>query len=291
MKNIAVKIGLYLEMIKIEHSIFALPFAYLGLFLAEDGFPPFSTFFWVTVAMVSFRSMAMGLNRLLDCSIDAKNPRTAQRALPTGKLKTGSVIVITIIFLGIFEFSAWCLNPLCFQLSPLPVLLAVFYPLTKRFTWLSHWVLGMILGIAPYGAWLASRQEFSWVPAWLMVGVMTWVAGFDIIYALQDQAFDRQHGLYSLPACFGEKVSLFTTQILHGMTLVAWTIAGLLGGRGLLYFTGIVFVAFFLFREHWLIRAYGSQKIQEAFFTMNAVVSVSIFMAAVADLSIGGGAL
>lgn len=283
------KFRIFLEMIKFEHSVFALPFAYLGLFLAEDGWPRLAVFFWVTVAMVSFRTMAMALNRLIDLPIDALNPRTRDRALPAGKLRTGFVWAVTGLSLLIFELSAWQLGPLCLKLSPAPVVMAWAYPWAKRFTWFSHLLLGMILGIAPYGAWIASRGTFSWIPACLMFGVAAWVCGFDIIYALQDEAFDRRSGLHSFPARFGTQASLSVTRILHAATVVFWLAAGALAGLGAVYFTGLGLVVVFLMRQHRLIRSFGLNKIGEAFFVMNAVVSLTVFVSACLDLWVRRG--
>lgn len=283
------KTGEFLEMIKFEHSIFALPFAYLGLFLGEGGWPRLNLFLWVTLAMVSFRTMAMGLNRLLDAAIDAKNPRTQNRAIPAGRLKKHFVWICAVISFFVFEASAYKLGNFCFQLTPIPVFLAWVYPLLKRFTWFCHFVLGIILGIAPYGAWLASGQGFSWIPGFLTLGIITWVAGFDMIYALQDAEIDRREGLQSLPARFGQAKTVITTRVLHVFTLAAWAAAGKLAGLGVFYAAGLAAAAFFLIRQHWLVRSYGVQKLNEAFFTMNAVVSVTVFAAVVFDLSFHKG--
>lgn len=278
------KIVLFLNDIKIEHSLFALPFAYLGLFFAEKKIPSVFLLVWITVAMVSFRTMAMGLNRLLDRAIDAENPRTQGRALPQKKIRTGFVWLAAFASLLIFEWSAFTLGSLCLWLSPVPVALALVYPLTKRFTWFSHFVLGLVLGIAPYGAWIASRQAFGWAPAFLTAGVMCWVAGFDMIYALQDVDFDRKRGLYSVPAKFGEARTLKITRGLHLLAVLCWALAGFLNGAGIIYGLGIILVAYFLVREHQLIRAAGIAKMNEAFFVMNAVVSFTLFLASVLDV-------
>jgi len=217
LKTLFGKIRIFLSDIKLEHSLFALPFAYLGLFFAEKKMPGFFLFFWITIAMVSFRTMAMGLNRLLDRTIDGENPRTQGRALPLKKIRPGFVWLAVAVSLLVFEWSAYKLGPLCFWLSSIPVALAGIYPLTKRFTWLSHFVLGLVLGIAPYGAWIASRGSFGWTPAFLTAGVMLWVAGFDMIYALQDKDFDQKRGLYSVPALFGEARTIQITRLLHGV--------------------------------------------------------------------------
>jgi 4-hydroxybenzoate polyprenyltransferase len=284
MKNIFAKAGLFLEMIKFEHSVFALPFAYLGLFFAEKKIPSLFLFLWISVAMVSFRTLAMGLNRLLDRRIDAENPRTRDRALPQRQLRVGFVWGTALISLFIFEWSAFTLGSLCFWLSPIPVALAWTYPLTKRFTWLSHFVLGLVLGIAPYGAWIAATGKFAWAPAFLTMGVVCWVAGFDMIYALQDTDFDRSHGLFSVPAKFGEARTLFVTRCLHVLGVFCWAVAGSLNGAGWIYGFGLLLVAYFLVREHQLIRSSGILKMNEAFFIMNTVVSVTLLVAVALDV-------
>lgn len=277
----------FLEMIKFEHSIFALPFAYLGLILGEKGWPRLSVFILVTIAMVSFRTFGMAMNRLIDCQIDGQNPRTKNRALPAGKLKISFVSAAAILSFLIFEAAAYKLGALCFELTFVPLFLAILYPFMKRFTWFSHLVLGMILGIAPYGAWLASRGEFSWIPGFISLGVITWVCGFDMIYALQDLEFDRQFGLYSFPSRFSAENALKLTKALHVLTLFFWTAAGYSAGLGFIYYLGMALVAGFLIREHWLIHTKGLAKIDEAFFLMNAVVSVAVFAAAALDLARG----
>ena len=278
------KIRIFLEMIQFEHSIFALPFAYLGLFLASGGRPRPSTFSWVTLAMVAFRTASMALNRLMDQEIDRRNPRTRDRALPAGLLRRPFVWIAVAVSVLLFVLSASQLNRLCLSLSWIPLALAVLYPFCKRFTWASHLLLGLILGIAPYGAWLAAGRDFSWIPALMMMGVIVWVAGFDMIYALQDLKFDQTSGLYSFPACFGENAGLVCTRIFHGLAFVFWTMAGVLAGLGWLYFSGLVLAGFFLIRENWLVRTFGLAKAGQAFFTMNAVVSVSLFVFVLADL-------
>ena len=278
------KLGSFLSDIKIEHSLFALPFAYLGLFFAGKSVPSLFLFFWITIAMVSFRTMAMAMNRLLDRSIDAENPRTQGRALPQKKLRTGFVLAAAAVSLLVFEGSAWKLGDLCLWLSPVPVVLACVYPLTKRFTWFSHFVLGLVLGIAPYGAWIAVTGQFAWAPAFLTLGVTLWVAGFDMIYALQDIDFDIKHGLFSFPAKFGIAATLRWTRLLHTLTVLCWAAAGLLNGAGLIYWLGLILVAYFLVREHRLVRAFGVAKINEAFFLMNAVVSVTLLVAVILDI-------
>lgn len=282
------KLRVFLEMIKFEHSIFALPFAYLGLILAEQGVPRASVFGGVTLAMVSCRTMGMALNRLIDAEIDARNPRTQGRAIPAGLLKKPFVWAVTAVSFLIFELTCNALGPLCLKLSPVPVLLSLLYPFAKRFTWFSHGLLGMILGIAPYGAWIASRGDFSWVPGLISLGVLFWVAGFDMIYALQDLDFDKSQGLYSFPARFGEPATLWVTCFLHILTVLSWSAAGELAGLGWFYKAGMAVTAFFLVREHWLIRSHKLLKIQEAFFNMNAIVSLTVFIVTAADIALKG---
>jgi len=279
-------VQIFLEDIKFEHSLFALPFAYLGLFLAEEGFPRFFPFFWVSVAMVSFRTFAMAMNRLLDHGIDAKNPRTRYRALPGKKLPVRFFRWAAFFSFLFFLLSAWMLGSLCFFLSPLPIVLAVIYPLLKRLTWLSHAVLGIILGISPYGSWLASRGEFAWTPGFLLAGVACWVSGFDILYSLQDFDFDRANGLQSVPAKFGKEVALGIARWLHGLAVLSWAAVGWAAGLYWIYGLGLAAVTVFLVREHWLIFRFGLAKINQAFFTMNAGVSLVLFLAAAADVSL-----
>lgn len=270
--------------IKFEHSVFALPFAYLGLFLAEGGWPRISIFGWVTAAMVSFRTFGMTMNRLVDWKIDAQNPRTQTRALPDKKLIPSFVRAISLLSLAIFLGMTWVLGPLCFALSPIPIFLAWLYPYLKRFTWLSHLCLGMILGISPYGAWLASRLEFSWIPGFFTVGVASWVTGFDVLYALQDYEFDKANGLKSIPVRFGAQKALWIAGGLHAVAVLAWSSAGFLAGLGWVYAAGMALVALFLIREHWLVHRLGLAKMEQAFFTMNACVSFMVFIAALMDL-------
>jgi len=280
------KLLVFLEMIKFEHSVFALPFAYAGLFLASNGLPSMRHFFWVTIAMVSFRTLSMALNRVIDKQIDTANPRTQARALPQGHLSESFVWIVILLSWIIFAVSAYKLNALCLVLSVIPILLTIVYPFMKRFSFMSHFVLGLILGIAPYGAWIAVREGFSLIPTALTLGVMFWVAGFDMIYALQDMKFDRLQGLHSFPAKFGEAKTLLATRVLHGLSVLCWAVAGLGGGLGIIFWVGMGIVFLFLVREHWIIRSYGKAKMNEAFFGMNAIVSVVLFIAVGLDVII-----
>lgn len=274
----------FLQDIKFEHSLFALPFAYLGLFLAEGGWPRLRPFLWVTIAMVGFRTFAMGMNRLIDRDVDGLNPRTRGRALPEKRLLPSYYLTTASLSLAIFFGSAWMLGPLCLALAPIPAGLAVLYPFLKRLTWLSHGVLGTLLGISSYGAWLASRPEFSWTPGVLFIGIATWVAGFDILYSLQDYEFDRGAGLRSVPVRFGPKNALRIALTLHGVSAFAWAGVGVLAHLDWVYTLGWVAVVLLLAREHWLVHRFGLERLEEAFFRMNGGVSLILFFATALDL-------
>ncbi len=279
------KIKSFFWLIKFEHSIFALPFAYLGLFLAEGGLPRFSIFLWVTVAMVSIRTAGMCFNRLIDEPIDAKNPRTKARSQSIQFLTRPVLWAITGFVLILFVLSAGLLNHLCLSLSPVPIFLVWAYPHLKKFTWLSHFVLGMILSIAPYAGWLAAGGEWSWVPFLLTVAVFTWVSGFDLFYALQDVEFDQSHQLKSFPARFGTESTLWAVRILHSTTLISLSLFGFILKMGLWYWLGWSAALVLILKEHRLVARFGLGKINEAFFNMNAWVSVVIFVAVAMDLT------
>ena len=278
------KFQVFLELIKFEHSIFALPFAYLGLFLAERGLPRLRIFIWVTVAMMAIRTAGMCLNRLIDQPIDEKNPRTQERVKSIALLSRARIWLITVIMLSVFIFSAAQLNQLCLLLTPIPILLIWIYPYLKKITWLSHFVLGTILGCAPYAGWLASRPHGSWIPALLGLTVWSWVSGFDMIYALQDVDFDRAYHLKSFPVRFGSSLTILTVRLLHGITIFSLSVLGLSLDMGFWYWAGWFAVVVLIAREHGLVARYGLVKINEAFFNMNAWVSVVIFVAVALDL-------
>jgi 4-hydroxybenzoate polyprenyltransferase len=281
------RVRIYLEMIKFEHSVFALPFAYFGAFLSERKVPEMITLIWITVAMVGARSFAMTLNRIIDIEIDRRNPRTADRALPKGLLSVRKAILFSVISLGIFLFAVYNLSPICRYLWPIVVVPFVVYPYTKRFTWLSHFVLGLCLGLAPVGAWIAITNTISFAPFLIGAAVLLWVAGFDVLYAIQDIDFDLQHKLYSIPARFGIKTSLVVTRLLHlaSIVLLVW-----LGSRldlGLFYFTGISVTAVLLAYESSLIRPDDLSRLNVAFFTVNGIISVVMFFFVAIDVISG----
>jgi 4-hydroxybenzoate polyprenyltransferase len=282
------KLKVYLEMIKFQHSIFALPFAYLGAFLSQMRVPGLVTLLWITLAMVGARSFAMALNRLIDLEIDRRNPRTAERALPKKLLSVSTVILFILLSLAIFLLAVYNLAPICRYLWPFVILPFIVYPYTKRFTWLSHFVLGLCLGLAPAGAWLAVTNTVSLDPLLIGGAVLLWVAGFDIIYAIMDLDFDRQHGLFSIPAKFGVRRSLALTKLLHTASIAIFTWIGIRLGLGLLYFTGLAVTAILLIYENSLIKPNDLSRLNLAFFTMNGVVSVVMFCFVAFEVILGG---
>lgn len=275
---------LTLRMIKWEHTIFALPFALIGLLVASQGRPGWVTLGWILVAMVGARSTAMAFNRLVDHRIDAANPRTAMRELPSGVLQRGPVIGFVLASAALLVIAAWQLNPLCLALSPVALLVVWFYSLTKRFTPAAHLFLGLALGIAPVGAWLAVQGSIESFPVLLGVGVMTWVAGFDILYSCQDLEFDRKTGLHSVPAAFGPSAARWISRGLHLITLLVWALAFREAGFGLVSVAGLIAVAVLLGYEHWLVRSGDLRQIDKAFFELNSYVGIVLLAAVLADL-------
>ena len=275
---------LILRMIKWEHTVFALPFALLSLLVASDGRPAWSTLGWIVVAMVGARSTAMAFNRLADAGFDADNPRTAMREIPSGALRKGPVLSFTLATAALFVLAAWQLNPLCFALSPVALLIVWFYSLTKRFTALSHLFLGLALGVAPVGAWLAVTGEFAAFPVILGLAVMSWVAGFDVLYSCQDLDFDRKVGLHSIPARFGAQAARWIARGLHLVAIAAWTTAFLLVDLGTVAIAGVVLTAGLLAYEHWLVRGGDLTRIDKAFFEVNSWIGMVLLGSTLLDL-------
>lgn len=271
------KLALYLRMIKFSHSVFALPFAFAAAVLAEAGIPSWNKTLWIALAMLGARSGAMGLNRIIDCEIDALNPRTANRELPAGKIKKSHAWVFTIIAFSVMIFSAYMLNPLCLMLSPVAIGVFVLYSYCKRFTWLCHIVLGVAISGAPLGAWIAITGEVDARILPLCIAVVTWLAGFDILYALQDIDFDRRHGLYSIPAIFGTAKSLLLSKLLHLNTWVLLTCTGVLFNLGWVFYLTMLIIAGILIYEHSLVKENDLSKLDIAFFNMNGYISVVFF--------------
>ncbi|NUR77223.1 MAG: UbiA family prenyltransferase [Thermoleophilia bacterium] len=275
---------LYYRLVKFEHTIFALPVAYVGAFLAVGGIPSAHDLLWITVAMVGARSLAMALNRLIDARIDAANPRTATRELPTGTLSTPAVAAFCLVSLVVYLVAVWQLDPLVRWLSPVPVLAFVVYPYLKRFTWLCHLWLGAVDGLAPIGAWAAIKGQLPWQAWALGAAVGAWVAGFDLFYSLFDVEVDREQGLHSWATRFGERGAFTGARLLHLATIVLLAAAGLGLHVGFLYWLGVLIVAGLLFYEHTLVRPGDLHRLDAAFFTMNGVISVAFFAFVLADV-------
>lgn len=277
------KITLYLRMIKFSHSIFALPFAFTAAFIAASGMPSLRQVFWIGVAMVAARSAAMGLNRVIDRKIDRENPRTAKREIPAGVIGVGEAVVFIAVSFGVMVFAAWQLNPLCFLLSPVAAAILVLYSYTKRFTWLSHFVLGLAISGGPIGAWIAVTGSFDPRSLLLGFGVIFWLAGFDVLYALQDIEFDRSKGLYSIPGRFGVSRSLLLARLFHAIAYLLLLATGRAFGLGLGYWMGMLVVAGLFLYEHSLVKADDLSKLDMAFFNMNGYISLTVFVATFAD--------
>lgn len=266
-------------MIKIEHTLFALPFAFLGALLAANGLPTFRQVLWIVVAMVGARSAAMAFNRIADRNIDARNPRTATRAIPAGLLSVGFVWAFTIVSAAVFLVAAAMLNRLTLLLAPVALASVLLYSFTKRWTQFSHIVLGWCLSIAPTGAWIAVRGEIgSPVPLLLSLVVLLWTAGFDILYACQDYDFDRREGLRSIPARVGISRALWIARALHAAAFLALLWLYVLTGLGALAFAGVIATGALLVYQHRLVRADDLGRLNAAFFTTNAFVSVILLV-------------
>ena len=275
---------LFASLVKVEHTVFALPFAYVGAFLAVGGVPTASDLVWVTVAMIGARSLAMALNRLIDAGVDARNPRTAGRELPRGSLLPRQVVLFCLGSLALFLVAVYQLDPLVRWLWPIPVLGFVVYPYLKRATWLCHLWLGAVDGLAPVGAWVAVTGELPW-EAWALGAAVTfWVAGFDILYALFDLEVDSAQGLHSLPARFGVRAAFWTSRACHVLTVAALAAAGLGLSVGALYWIGAGVVAALLAYEHALVSPSDWRRLDTAFFTMNGVISIGLFAFVLADV-------
>lgn len=285
------KIIVFMEMIKFSHTIFALPFALSGALLAIRGLPSGRQLLFIMLAMVGARTAAMAMNRLIDAEIDAKNPRTAGRAIPAGLLSKGAVLFAILLSVALLLWSAAMLNPLCLKLSPVALFFLVLYSYCKRFTALAHVVLGICLAAAPIGAWVALTGTIQLPAIVLGLLVLFWVAGFDILYALQDLDYDRSVGLHSIPVALGVSGSLWLARLFHLLTLalLLWLIVLL--GLGPWFWLGSGLMAAMLLYEHWLLRGGDLSKLDAAFFTMNGYISLTFLAAAAADVFWGGGNL
>lgn len=274
----------FLEMIKIEHTLFALPFAYIGALLTEQRIPLLSNIIWITLAMIGARTAAMSINRLVDRHIDAKNPRTASRALAKGMLGVAEVWIYAMLSFGLLAISAYNLSPLALQLFPVAGFALSFYSFTKRFTWTCHFWCGLALGLAPLGAWVAISGSFHPAPIILGIGVLFWVAGFDIIYACDDYDFDRREGIFSIPARFGIRNALAISTILHVLAPICFLTVGLILNLGILYYLGVVIASGLLAYQHMLVTPEDLSRAGLAFFNLNGTLSVTMFTFTVFDI-------
>ena len=275
-------VALFLREIRIEHTLFALPFAYVGAILAARGIPSLAALGWITLAVLGARTAAMAANRFFDREIDARNPRTARRALASGRLAPATMVWAGIAGLALLLWAAWMLNPLCVKLMPVAALLLLAYPLCKRFTWTTHFVLGAVDGLAPLGAYIGIAGEVTLPAILLFAAVTIWVAGFDIIYALMDLGVDREQGIRSLPARFGEASGHVLPILLHAAMLLLLAGAGMLAGAGRTYYLGVAAVAVLIVYEEYLFRSGANLfVINERVFISNMTFSVFFLLTTV----------
>jgi 4-hydroxybenzoate polyprenyltransferase len=273
----------FASLVKIEHTVFALPFAYVGALLAVDGVPAARDLVWITVAMVGARSLAMALNRLVDARLDAANPRTAGRELPTGRLGRSQVVAFSVVSLGVFLVAVWQLDPLVRWLWPIPVVGFVVYPYLKRFTWLCHLWLGAVDGLAPVGAWVAITGDLPWQAWTLGAAVGLWIAGFDLFYSLFDLEVDRAQGLRSWATRFGVRGTFVGARAFHAATGALLAVAGLGLDVGPLYWLGVAAVCGLLLYEHLIVRPDDLRRLDAAFFTVNGGISIAFLAFVLAD--------
>jgi len=280
------KLRTYGELVMFSHTLFSVPFGLISMLLAAKGFPPVWVSLWVVIALISARTAANALNRLVDRNIDARNPRTSGRHLPKGAVKTKEAAAIVLASFGFLVLAAFMLNPLCVVLLPVPVFLFLIYSFTKRFTWSCHIVLGVACGCAPVGAWIGVTGNISGLSLVLGTVVTLWVAGFDIIYGAQDVDFDLEEDLFSIPACFGVKKALIISALFHLAALALLFYAGRLGNLGLLYYAGLAAAALLMLYEHMLVSPSNLKNVTIASYSVNQVVSVVLLISASADILI-----
>ena len=278
------KLSAFFQSIKVEHTVFALPFAYLSLFLASGGVPSLANFIWITVAMATARTFAMGMNRLIDVSIDASNPRTARRALPAGLISKGQYLALCLGAFALFLVAAYELNPIVRWLWPAVLFGMVAYPYGKRFTWACHLMLGIVYLMVPPSVWLAATGELPAGAIWLGFAAGCWVAGFDVIYTTQDVENDHKQRLHSLPADFGVARGLLAARLLHLLTAAFLLVSGLVLGLGGWYFAGVGVASLLLVYEHSLVSPKDLSRLNEAFFLMNGIISVVLFLFVLAEV-------
>lgn len=282
------KIGIFLQMIKFEHTVFALPFAFMGALLGSvvmfGTLPTWSQIGWIVVAMFGARSAAMGLNRLIDRISDAKNPRTAGRAIPAGLLKIGEVVIFVGISFFLLFWATFNLNPLSTKLLPIAVFFLVIYSFTKRFTWACHIILGLTIALAPLGGWVAVTGSVNWAAMVFYFTIVFWIAGFDVIYSCQDVDFDQKEGLKSIPVRFGVQGALVIARVFHILTAVGFVLLLFMTDLSWWYVAGIIIAYIILFYEHYIVSPSDLSRLQTAFFTMNGVLSIVVFTFTLIDL-------
>lgn len=271
------------DLLRFEQTLFALPIAVASSIWAAGGVPPLLPLLWMLLAMVGARTAGMSANRLIDQEIDAKNPRTADRLLPRKKISPSSVFVVMVLSLGLLAWSAWNLNPLCFKLCPLALLLLLGYSYLKRFTWACHFGLGAVQACGPLGAWMAITGRFDWSALWLGMGVAFWMAGFDILYALADEEYDRTHGVYSIPGCFGARKACAISRLCHMVAFAFWIGFYHSVGGGTILGAGIGVVGALLVFEHVLVGPDRLERLPVAFFKVNSYVSLVLLVATIGE--------
>ncbi|MCX6024568.1 MAG: putative 4-hydroxybenzoate polyprenyltransferase [Chloroflexi bacterium] len=279
------KLGVLFEQIRFEHSIFALPFAYLGMVLAARGWPTLPQIFWITIAMVAARTFAMSMNRVIDWQEDRLNPRTRHRPLPSGRLKPRDVLFFSAAALAVMVFAAWQLNPLCVLLSPVAAVILGGYTYIKRVSWLYHFAIGIGDAGAPIGGWVAVTGSLAWEPILLGLAVAVWVTGFDLIYTCQDYQFDREHRSHSMAKSFGIKAALAASAWCHVATVALLALLGVVTHLGPLYWVGVAGAAGLLLYEHRLVKADDLSRLNMAFFNVNGYIAVLVFVFTVAGLA------
>ncbi len=284
MVSIMRKIRVLLEMIKFEHTLFALPFAYLGAFLAAGGFPGARTSMWILLAMAGARTAAMGFNRIVDLPFDAANPRTRVRALPKGEVNLREAWIMVIVAAALYFMAAFNLNPLAFRLSPWFLAVVLAYSYTKRFTSLCHVFLGLAVGLAPLAGWIAVQGKVALLPVLLTIGVLFWVAGFDILYACLDEEFDRSVGLHSIPAALGKRGAFAVSSLFHVVAFVAFASIGPLAHLNWVYYLGLAATFVLLVMQRRVVSPDDLSRMDMAFFTFNGAISVILFAATAVSL-------
>jgi len=280
------RVAAYLRLVRFQHTLFALPFAYAGMLLAADGWPGWVTFAWITLAMAGARTTAMAVNRVVDARIDALNPRTRNREIPAGVIGRSGALGLALVGFAAFSLAGWALNPLTFALLPLATAFMVLYPYTKRFTWACHAVLGVTIGASAAGGWIAVTGSFDPVAWWLWVAVAAWIGGFDVVYALLDERFDREHGVYSIPARFGTQRARYVAIAAHAVAWGALAIVALVSGFGAWGWAGVAFVGLSFVHQHRLVARRGADEALRAF-NANLWVGVIVLLSVALDV-VGG---